>query len=150
MAAELRDYDSLQVTGSWATAIGVFDIVDGRIDGEFVSMARDNADFVREHDGHGNNTRVRMHNRGGTLTVTLSASSPTNKTLSNAQKTDLLTENVVGLLTLNDLNGDTVVVASGAYLNMTPVPSFSTARGERAWTWEYADVEVSLGGHDLA
>ncbi|NJK32973.1 MAG: DUF3277 family protein [Deltaproteobacteria bacterium] len=151
MAGELRQYDPLQVTGSWATSIGVFDIVDGAISGgDFVSVERDNPTWARESDRGGNAVRVKNNNKGGTVAVTLSASSPTNAVLSSAQAIDELTENVVGLLTLKDLNGDTVVEAVGAFLTQTPPPSFGSERGSRTWVWEAAQIVSFLGGHDLA
>jgi len=151
MAGELRQYDPLQVTGSWATPIGVFDIVDGAVNpGDFLSTARDNPTWSREADRAGNATRVRNNNKGGTVSVTLSASSPTNTVLSGAQATDELTENVTGVLTLKDLNGNTVIVATGAFLNATPDVSFGGERGSRTWVWEAAQIESFLGGHDVA
>lgn len=151
MAGELRQYDPLQVTGSWSTPIGVFDIVDGAISpGDFAAVARDNPTWARESDRGGNATRVKNNNKGGTVTITLSASSPTNATLMAAQGTDELTENVVGPLVLKDLNGDTVVTALGAFINSTPDPSFGSERGARVWVWEVAQINTILGGHDAA
>lgn len=151
MAGTLRQYDPLQVTGSWATPVGVFDIVDGAIaPGDFLTVTRDNPTFARESDRGGNATRVKNNNKGGTVSVTLSASSPTNAVLSAAQVTDELSENVVGLLTLRDLNGDTVVEAVAAFLTQTPDPTFGSERGSRTWVWEAAQVNSFLGGHDLA
>ena len=110
---DTRQYDPLQVVGSFGIAgKAAVDILDGRIDGEFFSGVRDNPLFTREHDAHGNSTRVRNNNRGGTVTITLSASSPTNRILSAMHEADELGENVVGVLVIRDLNGDTVLEAS--------------------------------------
>ncbi len=151
MAGELRQYDPLQVTGSWTTSIGTFDIVDGAINpGDFLAVERDNPTWSREFDRGGNAVRVKNNNKGGQVSVTLSASSPANAVLSAAQATDELTENVVGALVLKDLNGNTVVTAFGAFINQTPTPSFGAERGSRTWVWECSQIETFLGGHDLA
>jgi hypothetical protein len=151
MSGELRQYRSKKVVGSWITPYGATDILHGRVlTGDFLTTARDNPDWVRENDGHSNGTRTRNPNDGGMVTVILSASSPTNSKLSRLQKQDRLTEDVVGALTLKDLNGDTVVVGLGCFLTMIPMPTFAIERGSRLWTWECTALETFLGGHDLA
>jgi len=150
-SVETRQYDPLQVVGSWTTpgTFGVVDIMDGTIDGEFAAVARDNPRFAREHDRAGNTTRVKNNNRGGTVTITLSASSPTNETLANVQELDDLTETQVGVLLLKDLNGNTVIEADGAFLQDQPDPTFGAERGTRAWIFECSAIRVHNGGHRL-
>lgn len=148
--AELRQYDPLQVVGSWTTPSGVVDILDGRIEGEFLRVLRDNKRWTREHDAHGNATRVKNNNRGGAVEVVISASSPTNAALSKRAQADDLTENVVGALLLKDLNGNTVIEADGAFIEDVPDPSFGNTRGDRTWIWQCAAVRPNLGGHNLA
>lgn len=147
---ELRQYNPLQVVGSWTTATGSVDILDGRIDGSFLQTTSDNKRWARENDQHGNATRVKMNNRGGTITVTLSASSPTNSQLSARVEADDATEAVVGFLLLKDLNGNTVVEADGAFLEDIPDPSFGSDRGSRAWVFQCAAVRKFVGEHDIA
>lgn len=147
---ELRDYDPLKVVGSWTTPVGVFDILEGRINGEFVSITRDNPNWTREQDMAGNATRVKNPSKGGSFTITLDASSPTNATFSKLMQTDDLEEGIVGVIILKDLNGDTVLEADGAFIEGPPATSFGNTRGERTWTFQCAAIRHYLGGRDLA
>lgn len=150
---ELREYNPLRVVGSWTTLtpLGTIDILDGHIDGgDFASVTTDNARWAREHDGNGNATRVYQPNNGGSVAVTLSASSPTNLKLTQAVAADGITESVVGLLLLKDLNGSTVVEMEGAFLEDVPDPTFGSTRGERVWVFQAAAVNKVIGGHELA
>lgn len=153
MAAELRQYDPLKVVGSWVTPIpnlGTIDIVDGAISGDFAAVETDNDAWSRESDLAGNATRVRNHNDGGRIRITLSASSPTNAKLSAAAAEDAVSESVVGPLVLKDLNGNTVVECDGAFLADIPDFTLGSDRGSRTWVFECAAVRPFLGGHDLA
>lgn len=147
---ELRQYVPQKVVGSWVTPLGAINILDGVIDGEFFSLAMDNPRWTREHDGAGNGTRVRNSNRGGSFPITLSASSPTNQLLSEAVQADDVSENMVGDILLRDLNGNTVIAASGCFLEDMAPPSFSNERGTRVWTFQCNAIEVFVGGHDAA
>lgn len=147
---ELRQYDPIQVIGTWSTPTGAVDIMDGVIDGEFLSETIDNPDWVREHDQAGNATRTRMHNTGGTFALTFSASAPINAILSAKRQNDLLTAVEVGPLVLKDLNGTTVLTCVGAYLQGRPAVSFGSERGQRTWVFEYASAVAFVGGHDIA
>ena len=150
--AELRQYDSLKVVGAWTTPtpLGTIDILDGVISGDFVAIETDNDAWSREYDEAGNATRVRRHNEGGRVRVTLSASSPTNAKLSKAAILDGQTESVVGALVIRDLNGNTVVECDGAFLADIPDFSLGSDRGSRTWVWECAAIRQFIGGHDLA
>lgn len=151
---DLAQYVPTKVVGSWATpaatGFGVVDILQGAIDGAFLASTSDNARWTREHDLAGNATRVYNSNRGGSLSITISASSPTNTTLSALAELDDITQSVVGAIVLKDLNGNTIVEIDGAFLEDIPAVSFGNDRGSRTWTWQYAAARVFLGGHDAA
>ncbi len=145
----MRQYDPLQVSGSFAgPAFGAIDIVDGGIAGDFIASALDNPLWTREFDRHGNATRVKNNNRGGTVTVMISASSPTNAGLSGLQIRDRLGEAIVGTLLIRDNNGGSVIICNGAFINSTPAPTFGVTRGERAWVFECETIDIVLAGHD--
>lgn len=153
MAGELRQYDPLAVVGSWTTLtpLGSIDILDGGVDdGDFLTETSDNPRWTREHDRQGNATRVRNHNRGGSFTITLSASSPTNTLFSRAVQADDVSEDVVGALVLKDLNGNTVIEADGAYIVDMAVVSYGASRGSRVWVFDCAEKRSFIGGHDKA
>ncbi len=148
--AELRQNDPLKVVASWTTPLGVINILDGRIDGDYMTVASDNKRWTRDHDGNGNATRTKNNNRGGTVSITLSASSPLNDRLSQAVQADDLSDNVVGVLVIKDLSGTTLIEADGAFLEDAPDPTFGNNRGQRVWVWQCASQRRFVGGHNLA
>lgn len=148
----LRGYNPLKVICSWAPAnFATIDIADGRVAGDFFSVARDNADWTREADEFGNATRVYRNNKGGTITINLFGSSPTNAVLSQAQIADTVTQNVVGVLTVTDLSGTSKVVATGAYISTMPnLARASGTVGQVSWVWDCQSIVQFVGGHDIA
>lgn len=146
----MRQYIPIKVVGAWAGVFGSIDILQGVINaGDFFSSARDNPTWARESDQGGSGTRVKNSNKGGNLSITFSASDPINNTLSNLVETDEVAENIVGVINLKDLSGETVIVATGAFIPMVPDPSFGSERGSRTWTWECEKIVTHLGGHNL-
>ena len=145
----LHNYTPIKVIGIWLPlGVAQINIVDGRVDGEFASFARDNDDWVEEHDAHGNETRTKMTNRGGNLAITLSKSSPTNALLSAANILDRETETVVGPLTLKDMSGTTLIQGVQAYLKGKPSTiSFGNSRGDYVWNFRLVGVTDFAGGH---
>jgi hypothetical protein len=150
MTEPLRQYEPIQVVASWATVFGSIDVVDGAVEGEFLGVAMDNKRWSIEGDRAGNATRVKNNRRTGTVTITLSASSPTNAVLSALAQVDDGTENVVGLLLIKDLSGTTLIEADGAFIEDIPDLGFGSDRGSRVWVFRCASVTKYVGGHDLA
>ncbi len=144
----MRQYNPLKVKGSWATPIGVFNILQGVIQGEFLTTSRDNKFFARENDLAGNSTRVVQPNAGGQLVVNISKSDPVNKLLTDAHYQDRLNTNVAGLLLLNDGNGTSKVRCVDAFLEDVPDFTASEARGSFAWVWQIGKMVPTIGGHD--
>lgn len=147
----LAQYVPIKVVGSWATPIGTVDILDGTVRGqEFAAFVRNVDTWSLETDASGNATRVKSSDKSGGLTVTFSASSPTNRKLSLMAQADELLENVVGVLNLADKNGDSEIVMQGAFLVRIPDLSFSNVRGVRAWRWMCKAGDNFIGGHNPA
>lgn len=146
----MRGYNPLKVVGTWAIPVppGTIEILEGRIDGEFFSQTDDSPDWTRETDGHGNATRVRQNKTGGSFTVVISASSPTNRALSRANVEDTISESVVGPMVLKDLNGETVGEFDDVFLEGKPGLVYGMERGSRAWTFQYGSARVFIDGHD--
>lgn len=148
---EIRVYNPLQVVGSWTTPTGVIDLSDGAVaDQDFFTTSPDGPEWIREKDGRGNFTAVyQPGNRGGTFALAVSASSALNEQLSArviASRTTL----VVGLLLVRDLNGATIINHANAFLVGIPGKGFGPARGMNLWTWEVGQIDMVLGGHNVA
>jgi hypothetical protein len=150
MAAETRNYNPRKVTATWVTATGTVDLADGVInDADWLTTARDTPRWSRENDNAGGATRVKNNNRGGTVSITFSASSPTNDILSARVELDDVAENQVGALVVRDLSGTTLMQADGAYLEDIPDLSFGAGRGQRTWVWQCAAMRRFAGSHNL-
>ncbi len=143
----MREYNPLKVVGSWATPLGVYNVLQAVIPAEFLSTSRDNKYFARENDLFGNSTRVVQPNTGGQITVRISRSDPINDDLTKAHLADRLTSSVVGLLSLKDLNGTTKVKSADAFIEDVPDPSFSNARGQWDWVFQVGKMLPYIGSH---
>jgi hypothetical protein len=149
MANEVRQYDLTQLVGSYTVPIGTFDVLDGVIEGDFLSISQDSPDWVLEADAFGNVTYVFQPKRTGTIQITISASSPTNGYLSAIRTADRATRNMVGVLVLKDLNGTTRIEADGVRIAGPPTKTFGTQRGSVQWTFLVATLRVfAVGGMD--
>jgi hypothetical protein len=140
----------IDVVGAWVVPTGTVDILEGRISDEFFGQEYDNDTWEHEGDGQGNGTRTKNPNDSGMLTITLSASSPTNDVLSALVLRDKVTEDVVGVLTLRDLSGTSTLIGSGAYIPRMTSLQFARARGQRVWRFKCTSIDAFAGGHNLA
>lgn len=147
----MRQYVPMKVVATWVTPgpFGTIDIVDGHIeDSDFFNTTKDNPTWAREHDGAGNATRVKNDNEGGSVTVVIGKSSPTNAQLSGVVALDRVSENQVGILTFKDMNGSTIGVCEDAFLEDEPEAGFGATRGSNSWTWQCSSIRKFIGGHD--
>lgn len=146
----MRQYDPTKVVMSWVTPtpLGVIDLADGVVDQEFFAMTKDQARWTREHDLNGNATRVYHSNRGGSFSISYSASSPSNTKLSRCVQADDQAQNVVGPVIVKDLNGNTIGEFDDAFIEDVPDLTFGAERGMRTWTFQYGKARVFAGGHD--
>lgn len=148
----MRQYNSTLVTASWTTPtpLGTIECLDGRINGSFASLTKDNGRWIKETDGNGNATRVFLPNKGGTLSLVISASSPTNALLSRAVSIDEEIQNVVGVMVLRDLSGDSIITLESAYLVDWPDLEYMTeSRGDRTWVWDCERIIPYVGSHNV-
>lgn len=152
MAGTLRQYDPKQVTASWGVAGGPgVDLLADAVQGTFLEVARAVPTFSNPRaDRQGNAVRTRTHDGTGTLTVRMTAEGPTNAILSALATSDRVSENIVGSITVKDLNGDTVCIYTGCYITTIPSPSYGQEAGERVWMWGFADHIEFIAGQDKA
>lgn len=145
----MRQYDPQQVVASFSWTGGTVDILEGAAADSFLTIEEDNPRFTRESDREGGATRVKNNNRGGVITVTLSASSPANASLTNIAIADDLGSNAVGEIVVKDLSGSEVTSAVGAFIESRPKPSYGSDRGTRVWRFQCERIDVAGGGHDV-
>lgn len=136
-----NNYDPGRIAGNWK---GIPFL--GYMDGTFVTAERSEDAFSKSVGAQGDVTRVRSHNRTGTVTIVLQAASPTNDLLSAQAQLDELTGLGYGPLQVTDLNGATLVLAAVAWIKKAPSIEFSTEASGREWVFECADLDMNAGG----
>lgn len=152
MSQKTYDFDTLEISGSWATnnpIIGTVALFQARIADEYFTDTRANADYENEVDGHGNVIRNRNHNETGSFQIVVSKISPVIATLTKANKLDKEGARVVGSFTFNDPNSGSEVVYQGAYLSGQPISiSAGRLRGNYLYTFNYTKRNADLKGHE--
>jgi hypothetical protein len=151
MSDTLRQYDPKKVTASWGIPGAGLDLLADAVAGTFleVSAASDAWSDPRV-DRQGNAVRVFLNNGSGLLTIRNTAEGPMNAVLSALAQTDKLAQNIVGSITVKDLNGSTVCVYTGCYIKRIPPPSFGMEAGERIWRWSFVGATEFIGGQNVA
>lgn len=144
MANETRSWDARDLSVSW----GEIDLTDGVSDGSFVKLTYD-VDHVTKHKGaQGHVTVLISADDGGSLTITLSQSSPTNDRLSAIAAAQR--RKGVGLirkpLLLKHINGTTLAVGPEAWIKKTPDTEFSDVHSNREWVLDIAHLNLFVGG----
>ncbi len=151
MAFDLRTFNSEKLIAVFVCPAATIDMRPGLVKGPNIDTTRDEPTWTREMDANGNAVRVRNFNEGGTAAFTYMADSPTNGILSAVHAADKLTEGSgVGVITIKDLNGSTLAVFAGAFLEDKPPPTFGTAQSQRVWTFQVTQVKDFVGGANLA
>jgi hypothetical protein len=147
MAGELRNYDSNRVTVSWTIPTGTIDLTPGLIDGGgAIVQAKDGPRWSRRGDRQGNMVRNLGRKRGGSVTLTYVAEAQIQDQLSGLVETDAQLQNVVGVIKVKDLNGTTVMVYNGAFIEDDPPLNYGDAAADRPWVFGYAEAVGIVGG----
>lgn len=136
-----KNYDPGRVVGNWK---GIPFL--GFMDGTFLTAERNEDAFSMSVGAQGDVTRVRSRNRTGTVTLTLQASSPTNDLLTAQAVLDELSGLSYGPLQIEDLNGNTLILAAVAWIKKAPSAEFATDASGREWVFECADLDMGIGG----
>ncbi len=149
MSGELRTFDPEKVTVTWSPPTGAIDMTEGLIDGDgAITEAKDAPEWTRRGDRNGNMLRIKSCKKGGTLSLTYVAEAPIQNELSALINTDQQTGTVIGVLKVKDLNGSTVAVYTGAFIESGPPLSFGTSAADRLFVMGYAERVVVYGGNE--
>jgi hypothetical protein len=136
-----NNYDPGRISASWK---GIQLL--GFMDGTFISGERSEDAFEMSVGAGGDVTRVRNRNRTGMVTVTLQAASPSNDLLSAQALLDEKFGVGYGPLLVKDLNGNTVLEASVAWIQKVPNVEFADEGSGREWIFACADLVMHVGG----
>jgi hypothetical protein len=138
---DYKNYDPSLITVSFA---GI--IVQGFMEGTFLTAERNENSFETSVGSQGDTTRVRTRNKSGQVTITLQAESPTNDLLSAQMVLDELTGAGAGALLVKNLNGTTIVQAANAWLMKPANVEYSSDASSREWVIACADLTMLVGG----
>lgn len=137
----VKNYDAADVEVILAGAP-----VEGKADGTFVVVARNNDSFTVKTGADGEGARAQSNDKSGTVELTLLQTSAFNDILSAAAKLDELQGDGVFPILVKDLNGTSLAKAGTAWVRK--FADISYAREVEEWTWiiETNSLEMFPGG----
>jgi len=136
----LRTYDPRSVIVS----IGGVPM-SGYADGTFLTVDRDEDAFSKVTGADGYSTRVKSNNRGGSLTLTLKQSSPSNDVLSGFANLDELSNAGVVPVLVKDTSGNSIYFSATGWVKKYPSSEFGKELNNRDWVIDLAEMDVFVG-----
>jgi hypothetical protein len=119
----------------------------GFMAGTYIMAEHANDAFTTTIGSDGEGTRTRSHDESGTVVLTLQAESPSNGVLSNALAADKIATGAgKGPLSIDDLNGNTLVAAAEAWVQKSASVEISNEASGREWTLATANLQITVGG----
>ena len=138
----MRKYDPSEVS----VIIGGH-IVEGGVEGDFVSVVRDEDSFTYMGDINGGGTRSRNPNRAGKITIKLQASSPSNSFLSSLVAADELNGSGIVPSLVKDNSGNDLHAAEASYIVKPADSAYSKEVGEREYIVQCENLKMFSGGN---
>lgn len=124
--------------------------ISGYADGTFALLTRSVDAWSMVTGADGLTTRVKSNNRSGTLTLTLTQTSPSNDVLSGFAVADELSNSGVVPILIKDLSGTTVLFSATGWVQKFPDVEYSNILTNREWILGLADIDVFVGGNAAA
>jgi hypothetical protein len=123
--------------------------MSGYADGTFALLTRSVDAYSMVTGADGLTTRVKSNNRSGTLTLTLTQTSPSNDALSGFALLDELSNGGVVPIQVKDLSGTTVLFSATGWVRKIPDVEYSNILSNREWIFDLADFDMFVGGNPL-
>ena len=121
--------------------------ISGYADGEFLSIVADNQQFSKVVGADGFTTRVKSNNYNGSLTLTLSQSSPSNDFLSGILNLDRISNLGIVPILIKDLSGTTTLFSAQGWIQQFPDVTYSNEISNRAWIFDLVNIDIFIGGN---
>lgn len=123
-------------------------IIQGFVEGSFLTIEQESANFVKKVGSDGTVARARSRNQSATATFKLLQTSKSNDDLSALANRDLAAPNGagVGSFLVRDLSGRSLFRADAAWIAEVPKPDFGNEVGEREWKIDLAKIVRIDGG----
>lgn len=137
-----KDFDSKRVIVTFNNVR-----LKGFMTGTHIRVARNSDTFNVTVGSDGEATRARMNDKSATVVLTLQAESASNDVLSAAHAADEISTGAgKGPLSIDDLNGNTLVAAAEAWVKKVADVEISNEATGREWTLESGRIEMTVGG----
>ena len=120
--------------------------ISGYADTTFIEVERSSEAFTKSVGAGGEVCRVRNRDRSATIKFTLMASSPVNDILSAIAIADEANGSGIGVLSIRDSQGTTVLLAGNAWIKKMPKVDFAKELPNRDWELECAVLDIFVGG----
>lgn len=121
--------------------------ISGYVDGTFVEVEFDEQQWNKVTGADGLTSRSKTNNYGGTVTITLQGTSPSNDVLSALWNRDRRNNTGAIPILIKDANGRTVWTAQKAWIQQMPNQAFSKDVEDREWVLDCADLMGHAGGN---
>lgn len=138
----VRTYDAAKVA---VTVKGL--AISGWADGTFVVVDRMEESFTKVIGADGFTSRSKTNNRSGTITLTLSQTSPSNEVLSGLLADDELNGNGVFPIMVKDISGTTVLFSGTGWIQKPPSVEFGKEISNREWVIDVSDLHMTVAGN---
>jgi len=121
-------------------------IITGFAPGSFITAERDNDSFTDEVGADGSVTRVKSHDKRGTITITLMGEAPSNNILSAINVADELIGSGSGNVKLTNLNSATAINAANGWVMKPANFEAADTTSPREWKIRCASLSMFIGG----
>lgn len=123
--------------------------MSGYADGTFLLIQRAVDAWSMVVGADGLTTRVKSNNRSGTMTLTLTQSSPSNDVLSGFANLDELSNAGIVPVLVKDLSGNSVYFSATGWIQRYPDSEFSNIMSNREWVIALADIDIFVGSNGV-
>jgi len=123
-------------------------IISAYADGTFVEVEPQDDSYSRTTGADGEESRARSNNRGGTMTLTIKQTSPSNDVLTAFWLADQASNAGVFPVMLKEAgSGSTLISAQSAWIERLPNVVYSKEIEGREWKIALADINWFVGGN---
>lgn len=139
---KVRTYDPKKIIMTFGTII-----ITGYAEGTFVTIAGNGDKFEKSRGADGTVDRINKNNKDYAVTITIKQTSLTNDLLSAVLVADQELNTGVLPITVKDLNGTTLFLATQAWIAKDPDDEYSDSLGNREWRIDTGIATKFTGGN---
>ena len=121
--------------------------VEGKADGTFLTIGRDNPAFTSGTGSDGEGWRAKSNDKSGTAVFTVLQTSAANDALSALAALDEASGDGIGPLLVKDISGRSLYEAETVWLEKVADSEFAREQSNREWTAKTDNLSVFVGGH---